>query len=130
MLDKFFNLLKQESPILPNRFTEALGVQIRKARREEKMSQSDLADSAYLKQSSISKIESGMRAVSTEELLYISYALNKPLLYFFPKEFSYDLEEDDLSTLEKELIIHARQLERSDLRKLIAQARAIVEYKD
>ena len=37
--------------------------------------------------------------------------------------------EDKLSVLEKESLIYAKQMNDDDLRKLIAQARAIVEYR-
>ena len=43
-------------------------------------------------------------------------------------EFSEKLGEDELSVLEKELLIQVRQLSRDDLRKLIAQARALAEF--
>lgn len=94
------------------------------------MSQADLAESVYLRQSSISKIETGTRAVSAEEILYLSYALDKPIIYFFPKEISYELSEDELSFLEKELLMQVRYLDKDDLRRLIAQARALVELEE
>lgn len=127
MLDKFLDQLKTEGPYLPNKFTIALGKLIQETRREVNMSQAEIANRAYLKQSSISKIENGTRAVSTEELLYISYALDKPIGYFFPKRFTIDPEESDLTILEKELLIQARQLGRDDLRRLIVQAKALAE---
>ena len=57
------------------------------ARLEAKMTQAELAENAHFRQSSISKIESGARAVTSEEVLYLSYALKKPILDFFPDEF-------------------------------------------
>ena len=91
------------------------------------MSQEDLADATYLRQNSISRIENGTRSISTEELLYFSYALNKPISYFFPKEFRTELDESKLSEAEKEMLTQIRQLSQSDLKKLIAQARALAE---
>lgn len=129
MLEKLILQFRSEGPILPNKFTIALGERIRNARIEAKMSQSELAKRAYFRQSSISKIETGIRAVSSEEILYLSYSLDKPISYFFPKEFTEELSEDELSVLEKELLIQVRQLSREDLRKLIAQARALAEFK-
>ena len=129
MLEKLILQFRSEGPILPNKFTIALGERIRNARIEAKMSQSELAKRAYFRQSSISKIETGIRAVSSQEILYLSYSLHKPISYFFPKEFTEELSEDELSVLEKELLIQVRQLSREDLRKLIAQARALAEFK-
>ena len=56
---------------------------------------------------------------------FLRYTLNKSTIYFFPKEFG----EDELTALEKELILQARQLSRDDLRKLIAQAKALAGFK-
>jgi len=52
---------------------------------EAKMSQADLADIAHFRQAAISQIETGKREVSSAELLYLGFALNKPITYFFPK---------------------------------------------
>ena len=128
MLDKFFEYIKDESSYLPNKFTIALGERIRKARLEAGLSQSNLARKAYFRQPSISKIESGVRSVSAEEILYFSYALDKPILYFFPEEFQDKISTEDLTILEQELLAQARRLHLDDLRKLIAQARAIADF--
>src|SRR5258708_18714814 len=101
MRSKILDLLYSEAPNLPNSFTIALGEQVRKARFEARISQDELAERAYLKQSSISKIEAGTRAVSAEDLLYLSDALDKPITYFFPKHFTEDLHEEELSPLQK-----------------------------
>jgi transcriptional regulator with XRE-family HTH domain len=123
ILDSIYN----ESGNLPNRCTQALGDRIREARVEAKMSQGELAENAHFRQSSISKIESGIRAATSQEILYLSYALHKPLMYFFPEEFREEFEEEELTTLQKELILHACQLSRDDLRNLIAQVRAVAD---
>jgi transcriptional regulator with XRE-family HTH domain len=128
MLQKILDSIYDESPNLPNNYTRALGNLIRKARLEAKMSQTELAEKAYLRQSSISKIEAGLRSVLSEEILYLSYALDKPINYFFPEEFTHELSENELTQLEKELLMQTRKLSRGDLRKLIAQARAIAEF--
>ncbi len=128
MRDKFFDWFQTEGPTLPNRFTIALGKLIRDARLAAKMDQKELAERSYFRQSSISKIEAGIRSVSTEELLYLSYALDKPIGYFFPEEFIDKFDDDELSVLEKDLLIQARRLDNDDLEKLIAQARALAEF--
>jgi transcriptional regulator with XRE-family HTH domain len=129
MRSKLEDLLYQEDRNLPNRFTEALGQRIRQAREEAKLSQAQLAERAYLKQSSVSKIETGVRAVSAEDLLYLSYALDKPIAYFFPKEFTYEAGPDEMAALEEELLLQARRLGKRDLQQLIAQARAIADFR-
>lgn len=63
-----------------------------------------------LKQSSISKIETGMRQLAVEDILYLSYALDKPIRYFFPKEFTEEQGGEDLKILEEELLLQARRL--------------------
>jgi|SRR6266540_6190306 len=130
MLEKLLETLSTDDRILPNKFTKAMGKRIRDARLEAKMSQAELAEKAYFKQSSISKIESGNRAVAAEDILYLCFALNKPISYFFPKEFSEEFGEEDLTPDEKEFLMIARQMKRSDLRKLMAQAKALIDYKE
>lgn len=130
MLEKLLDSMQSDDRILPNKFTIALGKRIRAARLEANMTQADLANKAYFKQSSISKIESGNRAVSAEDILYLCYALNKPINYFFPKEFSEEFSEDDLTLLEKEFLLVIRQLSNKDIKKLIAQAKALIDYKE
>lgn len=125
MRKKFLDFLQSESRNTPNKFTTALGEKIREARIEAHLSQGELAENTYLKQSTLSKIESGTREISAEDLLYFSYALDKPINYFFPKEFTQELGTSELLDLEEELLINARKLNRDDLRKLIAQIKAI-----
>ena len=127
MLNKFLENLKDESPNLPNKYTVALGDRIREARLEAGWSQASLARKACFRQSSISKIESGIRSVSYEEILCFSFALDKPILYFFPEEFRENISIKDLTTLEQELLTQVRRLDKDDLRKLIAQARALAD---
>jgi transcriptional regulator with XRE-family HTH domain len=57
------------------------------------MSQSDLAEKAYVRRPSVSKIETGMRSVTADEVIYLGYALDKPILYFFPAQFTQELIE-------------------------------------
>lgn len=130
MFEKFLDSLQDESPNLPNKFTIALGDRIRVARLEAGLSQADLARKAYFRQSSISKIESGLRAVSYEEILYLTYALDKPILYFFPEELQDKINPEDLTILEQELLSQARRLHLDDLHKLIAQTRAIADFNE
>lgn len=113
---------------LPNNFTLGMGELIRQARVESKMSQAELAEKTYISQAAISQIETGKREVSAAELAYLSYALNKPITYFFPKWLkTEERDPESLSPLEKELVMQVSQLDDADLRRLIAQARALVD---
>ncbi len=69
--------------------------------------------------------------MSATDLLYLSYTLNKPITYFFPKWLMIEKnDEENLAPLEKELLLHVRRLEDDDLRRFIAQARALVELSE
>jgi transcriptional regulator with XRE-family HTH domain len=118
-------LLKSDKPNLPNKFTTALGELIRKARIEANLSQKDLAWKAYINQAGISLIESGKRSVSAEEIVYLSVALNKPIQYFFSMDFLNPVNEKSLSILEQELLINVRNLSDNDLKRIIAQVKAL-----
>jgi len=130
MTNSFFEVMKGQADNLPNRFSLALGELIRKARLDAHLSQSELANSAYLNQAAVSQIEKGKRSVSAEEIVYLSVALNKPIIYFFPVDYLSDdmkFTQDDLSLLDKELLSQARRLTIENLRRLIAQARALAD---
>jgi transcriptional regulator with XRE-family HTH domain len=117
--------LKSDKPNLPNRFTIALGDLIRKARLEANFSQVELAQKAYINQAAISQIETGKRSVSAEEIVYLSNALNKSIHYFFSMDFLNQINETELTILEQELLLNSRNLSEIDLRKVIAQIKAI-----
>lgn len=114
---------------LPNKFSIAMGELIRQARIEAKMSQAELAEKAYFRQAAISQIETGKRDVTASEVVYLSYTLNKPITYFYPTHiFNVYTEDGELSILEQELLMQAKRLEPDDLKRLIAQARALADY--
>lgn len=131
MFDKILDLFQSGS--IPNKFTIFMGEQIRKARLEAKMSQAELAEKAHFRQAAISQIESGKREVSSSELIYLSFSLNKPISYFFPIKYLnlvVEGENSQLTILEQELLIQARRLNNEDLRKLIAQAKALADLSE
>jgi transcriptional regulator with XRE-family HTH domain len=111
----------------PNKFTVQMGEFIRNARLEERLSQSALAKYVYVSQAAISDMENGKREVSTTELLAISNILNKPIIYFFPSNYVNEVQLDKLSSLYQELLIQAKRLSDDDLKKLIAQTRALAD---
>lgn len=92
------------------------------------MSQAELAEKAYFRQAAVSQIETGKRDVTASEVVYLSYALNKPITYFYPARLSHlKIEDNDLSMLEQELLMQARRLDPDDLKRLIAQAKALAD---
>ncbi len=55
------------------------------------------------------------------------FALDKPVTYFFPPQITREFGKNDLTVLEKELVLQARRLDKDDLRRLAAQARALAD---
>lgn len=126
-----FNLLEKvlkETGSTPNKFTIGMGKLVRKARHEAGLSQAELAKQIYVRQASISEIENGKREVSSSELVYLSYSLNKPILYFFPDRYIQEKNHDSLSPLIQELVIQAERLSDDDIKRVIAQTRALVDF--
>ncbi len=126
MFQKLFN----DNPELPNKFSVAMGEQIRIARQENNMSQEQLAKAIYKRRASLSEIENGKMEPSASTLLLLSYALNKPVSYFFPRNQGIvALNEEDLTTEEQELIFLTRRLisssDEEEVHKLIAQVRVL-----
>lgn len=111
----------------PNKFTIAMGELIQKARVEARITQKELAQRIFRRQATISDIESGKREASSEDLYYLSYVLKKPITYFYSNDFPYKLDNNGLTLLEQELLINAKHLNESDLKKIIAQIKAIVD---
>lgn len=118
-------LIGVEASNIPNSFTIEMGKTIREMRLEARLSQSELGKLAYFHQASISQIENGKREVSSSELLYLSSALNKPILSFFPPGIRKYFEESPQRI--EELTLIARKLEEDDLARLIIQARALAD---
>lgn len=111
----------------PNKFTIVMGDKIRKSRKIQKLSQAELAKSIYVRQASISEMENGKRVVNSIELVYLSLALEKPIMYFFPEDSIKEIEHKQPSPILQELILQAQRLSIDDLKKLIAQARVIAD---
>jgi transcriptional regulator with XRE-family HTH domain len=109
----------------PNKFTVRMGEKIRKARLESGLSQSELAKYVYVSQAAISDMENGKREVSSTELLSLSNTLYKPIVYFFPENYVREIKLNKLSPLYQELIIQAKRLSDDDLKRIIAQTRAL-----
>jgi transcriptional regulator with XRE-family HTH domain len=116
---------------LPNKFSIALGELIKKARLEANMSQAELAEKAYFRQAAISQIETGKREVTASEIVYLSYVLNKPIAYFFPTNLvMVQGTKDELTILEQDLLLQVKRLHPDDLRKIIAQTKALADLSE
>jgi len=127
------NILKKlaetfsDNETIPNKLTRGLGELIRQAREEVNLSQDELAEHSYMRQSTISDIENGRIEISVSQLLYLSYALNKPITYFFPKGSLLISDESPLSEDEFEMLIYAKRLSRDNLKRVIAQIKDLAE---
>lgn len=130
MVNDLLDHLQDYKDGLPNRFTIAMGDLVRKARQEAKLSQVELAERAYFRQAAISQLEQGKRDITAAELIYLSMALGKPIIYFFPNYPDINIGSSDLSIQEMELLEQARKLSHDDLRKLIAQAKALADLNE
>ncbi len=109
----------------PNDFTKDMGELIRKARIEAGLSQEDLSEKIWTRQATISDWEKGKAEVGITDLIYLSKELGKPILYFFPEWSIEKLMLDNLSPELQNLLINAKKLSKDDLRKLIAQVKAL-----
>jgi len=114
----------------PNKFTIKMGENIRKARLESGLSQAELAKFVYVSQAAISDMENGKREVSSTELLSFSNTLNKPLSYFFPEDYLVESRLNKLSPLYLDLLMQAKRLSDDDLKKIIAQIRALIDFSE
>lgn len=116
---------------IPNRFTTAVGELIKNARIDAGLTQEELSWNAYIPQSTLSKMENGKAEPSASEIVYLSNALSKPLTYFFPSQIVRHLKIEEVEDeLLNELLILGRKLDDNELRKIIAQVRAVVELSD
>ena len=56
--------------------------------------------------------------------LYLAYALDKPVHFFFPESLVPMAPEETLGAFKQELLLVTRELDDDDLRRLVAVARA------
>jgi len=114
---------------IPNRFTIAVGELIQNARNDSGLTQKDLSWRSYIPQSTLSKMENGKVEPSASEIVYLSNALSKPIEYFFPNQIIRHLKNIDVEDeLLNELLLLGRKLDDDELRKIIAQIRAIINF--
>lgn len=135
LIEKAFGK-QYEAGELPNKFTKAVGQLIRDARNEAKMRQAELAKLIYRRQAAVSDMENGkMEPTASTLLLLMSYALNKPIGYFFPRNQGVvELFKGDLTAEEQELIFQSRRIvnysDEAELKKVIAQVKALADLEE
>lgn len=59
---------------------------------------------------------------------YLAFNLNKPISYFFPDPFTLEINSNDLTDLEKEILLFIRKMDKKDQRKILTQIKAIVDF--
>ncbi len=122
--------MQSETGDMPNKHTKEMGELIRKAREEIGITQKELARKTFRKKLAVHQMETGKVDISAWTIPYLSFALKKPITYFYPKwDLSLDPKEGELSNLEKELIVNFRGYFSDRLRKLFIKfAKLISEY--
>ena len=122
--------MRTETGDLPTKHTKEMGELIRKAREEIGLTQEELAKKTYRKKLAVHQMETGKVEINAWTIPYLSIALKKPITYFYPKqELDFDPKEEELSDLEKELIVYFRLFKSNRLRKLFIKfAKLIREY--
>jgi len=72
-------------------------------------------------------MENGKMQPDAETLLFLAITLRKSISNFFPGYYGEKIRLENIDPLEQELHLHASSLSNGDLRRLIAQARALVD---
>jgi transcriptional regulator with XRE-family HTH domain len=115
----------------PNKFTLAMGKLIKQAREEKEMSQEELAAKIYRSRPAVSEMENGKMEPDASTLVYLSNALDRPLLYFFPWFARRDTVDEGLSPEAQEVLRVFNRLDSPQLqRAAIQQLRALAAIED
>jgi len=115
---------------IPNKFTIQMGEKIRNAREEAGLSQADLAKKIFRRRATVSDIENGKSELGTITLSRLSYALEKPVSYFFPDFAVREPKQDEISASGKELLLFFELLnDEKPKSSAIKQIKNLSEYK-
>lgn len=114
---------------VPNTFTRYLGRQIKKAREEASLSQSELAKSVYRRRPSISDMENGQMMPDFGTIFLIANRLDKSILYFIPPHYLRGTVDynPELNEIEKELLLNFRRLNDDEQQIALKQLRILSE---
>lgn len=110
----------QKEPV-PNDWTQGMGELIRQARTEAGLSQLELANQIYRRQTTLSDMETGKIEVDTSTLAMLADVLRKPVSHFFPWQMYQELKKEDLGPLEEEALLYFREIRGDNLQKLAIQ---------
>lgn len=106
------SILNRPNP--DDKYNHFIRQRIKQAREELNMTQDDLAEKIYKSRVQISDLERGRTQVSASELIVLSLALHKPIMYFYPFKAPTD---DELREEEQELIHHFRGIKNGAMEK-------------
>ena len=109
--------MEQKASTLIN-LQDTWGNQIKTAREEAGFSQEKMAMLIDLRRATLSDIENGKVEIDASTLSLLSYALRKPLIYFFPKPIYEELVIKDMDALSLEMQMQFEQIYGDDLKKL------------
>lgn len=127
-LEELLEFLGDKGP-KPNPFTMAMGKLIRKAREEAGLSQGNLAEKIHRRRATLTDLENGNHELDVTTLALLAAALHKPIPYFFPPQITEQIDKDDLSASEQELILEFRQLRVETLERIaIQQIRTLAQF--
>jgi len=125
--DTLFDQLSGTNP-RPNKFTIGMGKLIRAAREEAGYSQRELAELIYRRQAALSDMENGKMEPDASTLLLLSNILKKPMSYWFPSPWKPESFEE-MTEDEHELLMQTRKLEATEIKKIVAQIKALADYR-
>lgn len=116
--------------------TKLLGVQIKKYRKDNKMSQDELANKATISTTYLGQIERGTKSPTVETLYKVSRALNISLYELF--DYDKANHRNDIKTTPKNKIINKinanilalTEDEQYELLKIIKAIRNIIKHKN
>ena len=114
-----------------------MGRLIRTARLEANLKQTELASAIYRRQAAVSELENGKMEPTAGTLLLLSYALNKPIHYFFPRQYGIvALKPDDLGDEEQEILLQLRRMlqyssdKEASLEQMLSIVKAMADFEE
>lgn len=127
-LDLIAKLVSDNDPT-PNKFTIGMAELIRKARTQAGLSQKELAELIYRKQTTVSDIEKGKIEVNSSSLALLAAALDKPITYFFPSVLYVEMKQEKFTPLEHEILLNFRKIWDEYLQQVaVDQVRVLGEF--
>ena len=114
----FLRQISSDKERTPNKYTIEMGKIIKQAREDAGLSQKELAERVYKKQTSLSDMERGKAEVSSGTLALLADVLEKPLSFFYPWFMYKEFEPEKIDPLEQELLLQFQKILSGNLQKL------------